>query len=160
MNWQHLIDAARMLAGVSDTAPSPGRPRQAMLKRAVSTAYYAMFHALCQSNADTLVGASPAGNDIQIWVQTYRALDHRPARGRLESYRSRSPHAIRNFATQFGNLQEQRHDADYNPHKAFVRSQVASLIDRAEAATTAFCNTPEPQRRMLAIYLLLQRNRN
>ncbi len=160
MNWQHLIDTARMLADVSGTAPPPGGPRQAMLRRAVSTAYYAMFHALCQSNADTLVGASPAGNDIQIWLQTYRALGHRPARERLASYRSVSPPAIRNFANLFGNLQEQRHDADYNPRKAFVSSEVTSLIDRAEATTTAFCNTPEPQRRILAICLLLQRNRN
>ena len=52
MNWRHLIDAARILAGDSATRQMRGRPRQAMLKRAVSTVYYAMFHALCLSNAN------------------------------------------------------------------------------------------------------------
>ena len=48
------MEAARLLAGSSASSSASGRPRQAMLRRAVSTAYYAMFHALCQSNADTL----------------------------------------------------------------------------------------------------------
>ena len=51
MNWDHLIDAARVPAGTTEGTP-PGRPRQVMLKRALTTAYYTMFHALCKSSAD------------------------------------------------------------------------------------------------------------
>ena len=46
-----LLDIARRLA--------EGNPTQADLRRAVSSVYYAVFHAICQSNADTLVGDNP-----------------------------------------------------------------------------------------------------
>ena len=160
MDWQHLIDAARTLAGVSGAA-APGRPRQAMLKRAVSTAYYAMFHSLCESNADALVGASPTGEDVELWTQTYRALDHRPAKDRLASYRRQSSlPEIRDFASVFGRLQADRLDADYNPRSVFTRQEIAGLIDLAEAVTQAFVNLPARPRRMLATYLLVARTRN
>ena len=161
MNWQHLFDAARMLAGDpgAGISPRPGRPRQAMLRRAISTAYYAMFHALCQSNADTLVGDAAMASNAELWVRTYRALDHRPARDRLNSYTSAGAPALSNFASRFGTLQSQRHDADYNPRRTFSRSQVISMIDRAETATQAFYNMPAPQRRTLAVHLLLSRSR-
>ena len=159
MDWRHLFDAARVLAGVSGAAP--GRPRQAMLKRAVSTTYYAMFHALCASNADALVGTTPSMHDHALWVQTYRALDHRPAKDRLASYRiyGGAPE-IRDFASAFGNLQEHRLDADYNPGSVFTRSQVVRLINRAEAVTGAFDNITARQRRMLGTHLLIGRTRN
>ena len=160
MDWQHLIDAARILAGASGAA-GPGRPRQAMLKRAISTAYYAMFHALCASNADALVGTSPSGQDLELWVQSYRALDHRQAKVRLASYRQYgSVPEIRDFAAVFGMMQEHRLDADYNPRQSFDRAQVIRLVNRAEAVTAAFCNLPARQCRLLATHLLVGRNRN
>ena len=157
MNWQHFFDAARMLAGDpgSGISPRPGRPRQAMLRRAISTAYYAMFHALCQSNADTLVGDAATGSNAELWARTYRALDHRPAKNRLASYTSGGAPALSGFASLFGDLQSQRHDADYNPRRMFLRSQVIAIIDQAEAETQAFYNMPAPQRRTLAVHLLL-----
>ncbi len=159
MDWQHLFDAARSLAGVSGTA-APGRPRQAMLKRAVSTTYYAMFHAICTSNADALIGTSPTGHDLNLWVQTYRALDHRPAKDRLVSYRQHSPMPeIRDFANVFGSLQANRLDADYNLRSVFTRFHVVRLIDGAEAVTSVFVNIPARQRRLLATHLLVGRSR-
>ena len=112
-----------MLAGSSASSSASGRPRQAMLRRAVSTAYYAMFHALCQSNADTLVGSSPAGPDVELWLDTYRTLEHRVAKNRLASYiAARQELAIPDFAQTFGSMQEQRISADYDPTARFVRS--------------------------------------
>ena len=48
MDWIELIRASRLLAS--------GQPSQEALRRAVSTAYYAMFHALATSNADLIAG--------------------------------------------------------------------------------------------------------
>ena len=161
LDWQHLIDAARILAGVSGGATAPGRPRQAMLKRAVSTAYYAMFDALCASNANALVGTSPTGEALDLWIQTYRALDHGQAKNRLLAYlRQSSITEVRDFASEFANLQEHRLAADYNPSSVLTRSQVVRLIDRAEAVTQAFRSLPARPRRMLATYLLVARTRN
>ena len=157
MNWEHLFDAAKMLAASPGTTAIPGRPRQAMLRRVVSTAYYAMFHALCNSNAVCLVGPSPTGPDVELWVDTYRTLQHRAAKNRLQSYAQpgREP-AIRTFAGVFGDVQDQRIKADYDPQVRLARSQVVNLIARAEAATRAFYNTPQQTRRQLAVYLLVR----
>ena len=162
MNRQHSIEAAKLLAGSHETTPAPpGRPRQAMLRRAVSTAYYAMFHALCESSADTLVGQSPSGPHADLWVDTYRALQHRSAKNRLASYIQliQDP-ALRDFGQLFGIMQQQRISADYDPRARFVRSEVVTFIGRTEAAIHAFYNAPVSTRRRLAIYLLVPRGRN
>ena len=59
----------------------------------------------------------------------------------------------------FGNLQEQRFDADYDPQKAFTRREVDRLINRAEAATATFVRVPMQDRRDLAAYLVFFRKR-
>ena len=69
-----------MLAGVDDSPAAPGRPRQAKLRRSVNGTYYAMFNALCESNANTLVGTSPSEQDAQLWLDTFRALQHSAAK--------------------------------------------------------------------------------
>ena len=57
MNPHDLIEVARALAEPDDAPPT-----QAGLGRAISTAYYAMFHCLAMSAADLFIGAacSPA----------------------------------------------------------------------------------------------------
>ena len=67
MNWRHLIQSALLLAGQLPARTPPGRPRQADLKRAISNAYYAMFHALCHSNATALWG-NPGGTLIGVGI--------------------------------------------------------------------------------------------
>ena len=67
MHSADLIETARAI-----TETGRGRPNQARLRRAVSTAYYAMFHTLAASAADLFIGQrrDPA------WHRTYRALEH------------------------------------------------------------------------------------
>lgn len=127
-----------------------------MLKRAVSTAYYGMFHALSKSNADVLVSATPAGPDIELWLDIYRTLDHREAKDKLASYRQKSPvPEVSNFAAVFAGMQTHRHNADYNPLRSFTRAEVSTMIDRAEAATKAFWSLAPQRRRALAAGLLV-----
>ena len=59
MNPNALIRIARYLASTG-TGVNAGRPNQADLRRAVSTTYYALFHALARCCANTLIGATPA----------------------------------------------------------------------------------------------------
>ena len=63
--FDDLLDIARRLAGSNAT--------QTDLRRAISSVYYAMFHAICQSNADTLVGANPQDRDQLAWRQVFVA---------------------------------------------------------------------------------------
>ena len=81
MNPAELIAIARaLIGGVIDSAHPV---TQTELRRAVSCAYYAMFHTLAISNADALVGAAPADRQRWAWRQAYRAVDHRPTRNKL-----------------------------------------------------------------------------
>lgn len=155
MNWRNLMDTARELAG--QTQPPPrGRPRQESLKRAVSSAYYAMFHALCRSNADTLVGARNDGTGRLAWIRTYRALDHRQAKNRLAQVRREVPVPARNFAAAFTTLQEKRQEADYNPHSTFTRREVTDLLDAADATIQEYLRMPRSQLRAVAALVLMQ----
>ena len=67
--------------------------------------------------------------------------------------------AIGAFAGTFALLQEERLDADYDPQKVFTRPSVNILINRAAAAIVTFIAVPLQDRRDLAAYLLLFRNR-
>jgi len=115
-----------------------------------------MFHTLAASNANTLIGASPADQQRWSWQQTYRAADHRPTRNKLSraSLGGRFPIPIRNFGETFADAQQARHSADYNPHSQFHETDVNDLIDRVEIAISAFNQTPDEIRRDLAIHIL------
>lgn len=153
MNWRHLIEAARLLAGA--TGASPGRPRQIMLRKAVSSAYYALFHALCSSNANAVIGMSPRV-DRRAWSRTYRALEHGVAKNRMMQHIVNLPAGMQSFARTFSNLQERRHEADYDPDSRFRRSNVIALIDRAETAIEGFYAADASERRSFATLVLLR----
>ena len=156
MNWLHLIEAANLLAGLTGGPAPRGRPRQAMLKRAISTAYYAMFHALCQTNANALIGISPGPPYPMAWTRAYRVLDHNFARERLVQHHSRASEAIQAFALSFSDLQQQRHRADYDPNARFLRSEVGILIERTETAVQELLAATDAERRALAAIVLLR----
>ena len=155
VNPQELITLARALVnGVIAGGTNPATRTE--LRRAVSCAYYAMFHTLATSNANTLIGASPTDQQRWAWQQTYRAADHRTARNKLSraSLGGRFPTDIRNFGEVFAVVQKERHSADYDPHSEFLATDVAELIDKAETAIAAFNQTPDDIRRDLAIHIL------
>lgn len=147
-----FIKTARDLAD----AGGRGRPRETNLRRAVSTAYYALFHCLAQCCADTLVGGAGSDRSQPAWNQTYRALQHRTARQRCERQLIRRfPDEIRHFARQFAELQGMRHYADYNPDASFSKADVLQYIATAENAIRYFSEAPIRDRRAFAVYVLL-----
>lgn len=155
MNWRYMMETARLLAGQAQPT-APGRPRQEPLKRAVSTAYYAMFHALCRSNANSVTNRRAGPASQRAWDRTYRALDHRQAKNRLLQVRQDLPHNAQLFATTFSLLLTQREAADYNPHSKFSRIHTINLIDIPEEATGQYMQLSPNQRRAIAALTLLQ----
>ena len=156
MNWEQLIALARLLASAPEHGERRGRPQQMQLRKAVSAAYYAMFHALATSNADLLIGASPQFRRLPAWTQTYRALDHGFAKSRMQSGLNTFVPAIRNFGLSFIDLQNWRHLADYDPGTAFTRADALHLIDRAEAAIIAFAAADLTERKAFAAHVLFR----
>ncbi len=153
LNPSNLIATVKYLA----SSQRRGRPRQEDLHRAVSTAYYAMFHALARSNANLLVGSTPAKRSNQAWRQLYRALDHSQAAratGRQELLQF--PQDIQDFAAQFVKMQSQRHNADYDPLETFSRSDVLQLILETTLAIDGFNRARTLDRRAFAVLVLFR----
>ena len=155
MRPEHLLDIADDLARGSGRL---GRPRQADLARAVSTAYYAVFHALANCCADRLAGASPSSGSRRAWRQTYTALEHRFARNRCENRDviRRFPEDIQAFAASFALLQRQREVADYEPNADHSRHRVEDLAEEARQAVQLLESADARDRRAFALYVLLR----
>ena len=149
-----LLDTARRLAqGVGGQAPT-----QADLCRAVSGVYYAAFHAICQSNADTLVGDDPQDRDQEAWHQAYRALEHRYANRRCRQVQSnpRFARPIQVLARRLPDFQSRRHRADYNPENSLTQQEVLAAVSQVEDVIANFQAVPEQERRAFAIYILMR----
>ena len=157
MNPFDFIATARDLVALS----ARGRPRQSNLRRAISTAYYALFHCLANCCADMLVGGPGANRSEPAWNQTYRALQHGFARQRCQHPNiSNFPSEIQYFAQVFVDLQQARHRADYDPDVSFDKVAATQLIDFAEDAIHRFLRTSARDRRAFAVYVLLPARNN
>ena len=158
MNSGDLLRIARHLAAGS-IGSGRGRPRQTDLCRAVSAAYYAMFHALAQCCADLLAGGSPSHRNPEAWRQTYRALEHGLACSQCSNQAAmrRFPPEIRKFAEVFVVMQRQRHHADYDPGITFSRDRVRQFIYQVEEAIAEFNAADRGQRRAFSLYVLFRR---
>lgn len=154
-----MINSADLIAAALDLveAGSRGRPRQANLRRAVSTAYYAMFHCLAACCADMLVGGVGAERSEPAWRQAYRALEHGAARQRCNrtAIIQKFPVEIREFADRFAGMQQRRHRADYDPEADYDKGDVLQDITDVAEAIAKFQRVPVKDRRAFAVYLLL-----
>jgi len=132
--WKFVFD---QLANAEQLAIlGAGRPPQAALRRAVSTAYYALFQALCELSARNLVTWNAAWD---AFTPIFRSVDH--ARARQVLYRGASHGAhplggeVERIGIAFRELQDAREWADYSPEPHFNRERVESgqSFSRAEA---------------------------
>ena len=150
MNSHGLMEAAHALVE-SDHAP----PTQARLRRAVSTAYYAMFHCLAAAAADLFIGTvrSPA------WHRTYRALEHGRARSACRQAQTMRefPAEVRDFADVLIVLQIERQKADYAlDTDEYEKSDVLRRIASAEQAISRFEQADVVARRGFAAHVLFR----
>ena len=119
----------------------PTRPKQASLRRAVSAAYYAIFHLLIFESSKSLV----TGDGLRKLVG--RAFAHGDMKNASKPFASGSlparlqvviappvPAQIQVVAKAFIALQQARHEADYNTAKSFSKSEAQALVDQADQA--------------------------
>jgi uncharacterized protein (UPF0332 family) len=132
------------------------RPREAFMRRAVSTAYYAMFHALARLCADELIGAKHART--APWNRVYRALDHKAAKTVLQSSEATAlSSVIADFGNAFAHLQERRHQADYDPAPfQYYFSGTEALVELAHSAIQKLDSLKADERRTLAVLILFK----
>jgi hypothetical protein len=120
-----LLEQAKHLAN-----REPRRPKQASLRRAISTAYYALFH-LRVDEATKLLAV-----DSKLRKLAGRSLAHDEMKQASNSFRSTGlplhvsavagtavPPDLQLVAEVFVDLQETRHDADYSVGRTFTRGE-------------------------------------
>ena len=68
-------------------------------------------------------GLAHGATDIKAWFHIYRSLQHSDAKTACEAVRNLSfPATIVTCAEAFVTLQQERHDADYNPDYRVLRA--------------------------------------
>lgn len=141
-NPSELLEVARLLLNTD----FPKTPSDAQLRRAVSTAYYALFHKILRAAAARFVG--PDQSATPAFSLIYRGFNHRGIRKVCEALRVSTlkgtykhhlcreavSQDMRDFAGAFTALQDARHLADYDPAIRFLPSDVSSLVDAAKVA--------------------------
>ncbi len=153
ISWSELIAAGRV-----NLVPRPPttQPAPAAIRRAISTAYYAVFHALAASNADVLAGPVYDSLTAEAWVRIYRGLNHNQARSQLQQNRSRFSANVQVFADLLRDLQNERHNADYNPLKIFTAQTAATWLNKADIVIANFLQASLSERVAVAIFTLVR----
>jgi hypothetical protein len=114
-------------------------PTQASLRRAVSTAYYALFHLLVEEAAQRWQGSPESRHGLE------RAFDHGPMKTTSLQFRAATwqdwfgvsrpvPWEVRRVASAFVDLQEERHTADYDNHEQWSLTEVQEILIAAQTA--------------------------
>jgi uncharacterized protein (UPF0332 family) len=121
------------------------RPRQASLRRAVSAAYYALFHLLVEEATARLVTGS---DRAALRTVLGRAFAHAAMKDAAEGFARNNVSAkllpalsgtpvqreLASVAAAFVELQQARHEADYDTARRFTRQECLDLVDRAMQA--------------------------
>jgi len=143
-----LFIQAQLLATIDQR-----RPKQANLRRAISAAYYAMFHCLIHEATSVQIGTQHRQAPFRRILG--RAFTHSMLKhvctsfggGALKSTISKRlpapfvvPQVVKDMSNSFVELQEKRHLADYDLTERFDRSDTLNLIDQARRHTQAFQN--------------------
>lgn len=175
VNPDHLLDQADRLVG----PPAGGAPRQADLRRAISNAYYAVFHAVVTEAADQLAGRTQRHSPRYALV--YRSVDHGRLRAvcngikELQNWKKKakgqnkvkSPPKLASYepkggfgpnlsalADAVGDLQEKRNLADYDPLFRVNMSDAALAVATARTAIARFKNANAAKRKAFVSLLV------
>jgi len=157
----HLLEQAERLL---DPLPDEVRARPTDRCRAISSAYYAVFHAGLTAAADQAVGTDVRGT--VLYSLAYRSIDHAKMKGLCRLVVQKGPSikrfmpesgwgdAIAGYANSFVTLNELRMQADYDPTYVVLPSEVANYILVARSAIGLLdAAEPEPRRAFLTLLL-------
>ena len=124
-------------------------------RRAVSTAYYAVFHALAQLCADEFMTKSRRRTDE--YERIYRALDHGQLRAAFTAHPLRDHVKLRVLGFQILQLQAERHRADYLPlRRIYSPLQCEDIVRQAREVIVEIASLIAEDRRTLSICLLFK----
>jgi hypothetical protein len=161
LNPNHFFEQANKLITIQ-----VGPPRQVDVRRAISAAYYATFHATITAAADPFIGIT--NRDTSRYGLVYRSVSHAWLRDLCKEVQKSTlsnkfkPHApssgfglnVTAFAAAVVELQEKRHSADYDVTVRMNKSDAVLAISTAQAALRRFSKASKT-RRVAFLSLLL-----
>lgn len=129
----------------------PRRPRQVNLRRAISSAYYALFHFLVDKSCRVILGSQHRQKPYRHVLG--RAFTHNGIKNSCKSFAGGTlkssitkglpksfsiPSEIRDIARTFVELQYKRELADYDLTERFSRSDVLGLVEQVHTVIHQF----------------------
>ena len=153
-----LLELARRTFELDD---GPGRPKQARLRRTISTAYYALFHLLVFEATDRMVLAGPESLKHQRALG--RAFEHETMKLASAAIHATHvsvigavavPNDLKEVAKAFVELQLDRHAADYDLNTQFTKDKAKLRLEQAESAFGKWRNVREDAAARLYLSLL------
>jgi uncharacterized protein (UPF0332 family) len=133
-------------------------PSNADVRRAVSTAYYAIFHhiswKLFEAVALPFGSTSPTGG----WVKVYRSPDHVLFLKRCNDVHASwgFPRALTAYADIFVKSYKSRIEADYDPSAVVSLNDASTVVKSIERAIAHFDGTPLEQQRAFVLFLTVR----
>lgn len=122
---------------LSELNPRPAEAKQVDLRRAVSAAYYGLFHLLTTEAAQNW----RHGSQRHRFARMFEHGKMKASSARLSSRPipvDPTAQDLRLVADSFVKLQQARHTADYDNSQVWSRSEVWDMIVMAEEATAAW----------------------
>lgn len=162
-----LLEQAKLLSG-----KDPTRPKQASIRRSISTSYYALFHYLVEECTGLLLGTGSGNKEFRQLLA--RAAVHGTMKSACYEVRKATPAPLYQAAFQslapagapelslvaiaFIQLQEWRHQADYDVSATLSRQNSLNCYELAKEAFTAWkvLKTKNRQRAILFAILIFQ----
>ena len=135
---EDLLEQARHLA-----QREPKRPRQASLRRAVSTAYYALFHLLITETAKNWKRPKERHTLARMFEHTFMGKVCTTKRDQLNAHFNTNPPAspqldlgkhLHTISDTFVQMLQHRHTADYDSSAKWTRTDTIEKIQSVEAA--------------------------
>ena len=119
--WHEMLNIGRHFLNTESL------PNEAVLSLGVDRSYFAIYHALCHSNARALAGR-PWQRRTKDWTKVYMGMEESTIAERFRQYRPQAPDPVKDFGATFAILQEHRDRAMERPGSTFMPSEVARLI--------------------------------
>jgi uncharacterized protein (UPF0332 family) len=153
VDWRSLIQAGRDLLNPQLVGRNPTNVH---VRRAISNAYYALFHALADSNASALIGSPNDAASAAAWSRIYRGLDHSMARRELQRNRRDFSLQAQDFVDTFSDMQRLRHSADYDHNAVIPINQAIVRIAQAERAILNYSQVGMSEKLYIATLTLIR----
>ncbi|MBI1868654.1 MAG: hypothetical protein HYS06_10250 [Methylocystis sp.] len=144
------------LLRLAEETAERGSGSRTLKRRAVSTAYYAVFHAIASLCANEILPREKDKGSAEF-ERVYRALEHGSLKSEFQKAPLKDNARLKAIGALVLRLQSERHRSDYLPtQRLYTTKTCAEHLESARLAMTLLKGLDEQDRRTLAVSLLFK----